>query len=278
MMEARYYYFSFPFFKYALIVGMLIALCSSLFGVVLVLKRFSFLGDGLSHAAFGALTVATVLNVSNNLVVVLPVTAILAVFLLKKGQNAKMAGDAALAMASVGALAIGYLVLNIFPGSANVSGDVCSTLFGATSILTLNRMDVILCAVLAVIVIVMFIVFYNKIFIITFDENFAEGMGINTKKYNTIIAIVTAIIIVVAMNLVGSLLISALIVFPAISAMQIFKNFKGTVVFAAIVSVLSAGIGIIVSAQLSTPVGPTIVAMNILIFVISSMAGRFVKA
>lgn len=273
MIENLVYYFSFPFVRYALIVGVLIALCSALFGVVLVLKRFSFLGDGLSHAAFGALAVATVLDVSNDLIVVLPVTALLAVFLLKKGQNAKVKGDAALAMVSVGALAVGYMLLNLFPGSANVSGDVCGTLFGATSILTLNQNDVILCAFLAAVVILLFVVFYNRIFAVTFDENFAESTGIKTEVYNTVIAVVTAVIIVIAMNLVGSLLISALIVFPALSAMRIFKSFKGTVICSAAVAVVSAAAGIILSVMTSTPVGPAIVVMNILLFVVFSIVG-----
>lgn len=276
MIEELIYYAGFPFVRYAFVVGILIALCSALFGVVLVLKRFSFLGDGLSHAAFGALAIATVLGVSNELFVVLPITALLAVFLLKRGQKAKVGGDAALAMVSVGTLAIGYLLLNITKGTANVAGDVCSTLFGATSILTLTKGDVAFCAVLAVIVVVLFIVFYNRIFSITFDESFAEGTGINTELFNTIIAIVTAVIIVVAMKFVGSLLISALIVFPALSAMQIYKSFRGTVIYSALVSVISAAVGIVFSIFCSTPVGPSIVLMNILIFAVSFAIGRIV--
>lgn len=277
MIENLSYYFEFPFVRYALVVGILISLCSALFGVVLVLKRFSFLGDGLSHAAFGALAIATVLDVSSPITVVLPVTAILAVLLLKKGQSAKVKGDAALAMVSVGALAVGYMLLNIFPGGSNVSGDVCGTLFGATSILTLDQGDVALCAALAALVILLFIVFYNRIFAVTFDESFARGTGIRTEVYNTIIAIVTAVIIVVAMNLVGSLLISALIVFPALSAMRIHKSFRGCVIYAAAASVVSATLGIVLSILVSTPVGPSIVVMNILIFAVSSVLGKVLK-
>ncbi len=262
------YYFSFPFVRYALIVAVLIALCSALFGVILVLKRFSFLGDGLSHTAFGALAVATVLGVSNEIYVVMPVTVVLAVFLLKKGQSTKVKGDAALAMMSVGALAIGYMILNIFPGSQNVAGDVCSTLFGATSILTLDKTDVVVCAVFAGIVIALFAVFYNRIFAVTFDESFSEGTGINTDAYNVITAVVTAVIIVVAMNLVGSLLVSALIVFPALSAMRIYKSFRGTVICSAVVAVISAVLGIVISIIASTPVGPSIVVMNILFYIV----------
>ncbi len=268
------YYFSFPFVRYALLVGVMIALCSALFGVVLVLKRFSFLGDGLSHTAFGALAVATVLDMTDKFLLVLPVTAVIAVVLLKKGRNVKVKGDAALAMVSVGALAIGYILLNIFPGGKNISGDVCGTLFGATSILTLGKDEVTLCAILSALVLLIFIVFYNRIFIVTFDESFAESTGISTNLYNTVIAVVTSVIIVVAMKLVGSLLISALIVFPALSAMRIFNSFKGTVICSAVLAVLTASLGIVVSVLASTPVGPSIVLMNILFFVVLSAVGK----
>ena len=277
MIENLLYYFEFPFVRYALAVGILISLCSALFGVVLVLKRFSFLGDGLSHTAFGALAIATVLDVASPITVVLPVTAILAVFLLKKGQSAKVRGDAALAMVSVGALAVGYMLLNIFPNGGNVSGDVCGTLFGATSILTLDKNDVALCAVLATAVILLFVLFYNRIFAVTFDESFAKGTGIRAELYNTVIAVITAVIIVVAMKLVGSLLISALIVFPALSAMRIHKSFRGCVIYSAVVSVVSAVLGIVLSILASTPVGPSIVVMNILIFAASVVLGKVLK-
>jgi len=262
------YYFAYPFVWYALIVGILIALCAALFGVILVLRRFSFIGDGLSHAAFGALAVATILGVSNPLYVVLPVTAILAVFLLKTGHGRKVKGDASLAMVSVGALAIGYLLLNIFPASSNVSGDVCGTLFGATSILTLSDTDVKICAVLSGIVIILFVLFYHRIFTVTFDENFAKGTGVCSEVYNTVIAVVTAVIIVLAMNLVGSLLISALVVFPALSAMRIFRSFRGVVICSAILGTVCAALGILGSIILSVPVGPLVVVINIIAFFI----------
>ncbi len=274
MVSSLLYYLSFPFVKYAFAVGIMIALCSAVFGVVLVLKRFSFLGDGLSHAAFGSLAVATVLGMSNQLVLVLPVTAALAVFLLKRGQSAKVKGDAALAMVSVGALAAGYMLLNIFPGSGNVSGDVCSTLFGATSILTLDSSDVAVCAIVSGVCLILFAVFYNKIFAVTFDENFADGTGLKSSRYNTLIAIVTSVIIVIAMNLVGSLLISALIVFPALSAMRIFNSFKGTVICSAGIGTVSAALGLILSILASTPVGPSIVVVNIIFFIICCILGR----
>ncbi len=272
-MNELIYYFSFPFVRYAMIVGILIALCSALFGVVLVLKRFSFIGDGLSHAAFGALAVAAVLNISNELIIVLPFTVILAILLLKTGSNTKIKGDAAVAMISVGALAVGYLLLNIFPVSSNVSGDVCGTLFGAASILTLSRSDVILCTVLAFAVIVLFVLFYNKIFAVTFDENFAEATGLRAAAYNTVTAAIAAVIIVLAMNLVGSLLISALIIFPAVSAMRVFKSFRPVIICSAVISVLCAAAGIILSVIFSVPVGPSIVVINILCFIISHVAG-----
>ncbi|MBQ9757256.1 MAG: metal ABC transporter permease [Clostridia bacterium] len=268
------YYFTFDFVRYAFLVGTLIALCSALFGVILVLKRFSFIGDGLSHTAFGALAVATVLRVSNPLYVVLPVTAVLAVLLLKAGQNRKIKGDASLAMVSVGALAVGYLLLNILPASTNVSGDVCGTLFGATSILTLSKADVLLCMALALTVTVLFVVLYNRIFSITFDENFARSMGIHTGAYNTIVAIVTAVIIVLAMNLVGSLLVSALVVFPALSAMRLFRSFRGVTLGSAVLGTLCAAIGILGSIILSVPVGPAVVAVNIIAFLLFFVLGK----
>ncbi len=271
------YYFEFPFVRYAMIVGVLIALCSALFGVTLVLKRFSFIGDGLSHAAFGALAIATVLYISNELIIVLPFTVVLAVLLLKTGQNTSIKGDAAVAMISVGALALGYLLLNIFPTSANVAGDVCSTLFGATSILTLSEADVGLCVLLSVAVIILFVFFYNKIFAVTFDEAFAQATGTRTEIYNTVIAVITAVIIVLAMNLVGSLLISALIIFPAISAMRIFRSFRSVTVCSAIISVVCAGLGIVLAVLASVPVGPAIVVINIFCFILFYIVGRLAR-
>ena len=237
------FYLSYPFVRYALIVGVLIALCSSLLGVTLVLKRFSFIGDGLSHVAFGAMAVATIFKLVNNTIFIMPVTIIAAVLLLRTGQNTKIKGDAAIAMLSVSALAVGYLVMNIFSTSANVSGDVCSTLFGSTTILTLTEGEVISCIIMSVLVVAFFILFYNRIFAVTFDENFTKAIGKNAEGYNLMIAVITAVIIVLAMSLVGSLLISALIIFPALSAMRVARSFKGVVVYAAILSVVGAQIG-----------------------------------
>lgn len=274
MFETLRMYFQYPFVRYALIVGVLIALCSSLLGVTLVLKRFSFIGDGLSHVAFGAMAIASVLNITNNMLFILPVTVICAILLLRAGQNTRIKGDAAIAMISVGALAIGYLLMNLFSTSPNISGDVCSTLFGSTSILTLTKGEVWLCAILSVVVVAIFILFYNKIFAVTFDENFARATGTRANAYNLLIAVVIAVIIVLAMNLVGSLLISALVIFPALSAMRLFKSFRSVTISAAVLSVLSAVAGILISILAGTPVGSTIVAVDIAVFLISYGIGR----
>lgn len=266
-------YLSYSFVRYALIVGVLISLCSALLGVTLVLKRFSFIGDGLSHVAFGAMAIAAVLNLSNNMLVVLPVTVLSAILLLRTGQNAKIKGDAAIAIISVGALAFGYLIMNIFSTSSNLTGDVCSTLFGSMSILTLTPNEVLICAILSVVVIVVFILFYNKIFAVTFDENFAKATGTKADLYNLLIAIIIAVIIVLAMNLVGSLLISALVIFPALSAMRIFRNFKQVTIFSAILSVVCSLAGMLISILTGTPVGSTIVAVDVVVFGICWLAG-----
>ncbi len=266
-------YMQYPFVRYALITGVLIALCSSLFGATLVLKRFSFIGDGLSHVAFGAMAIAAVIGVTNDMTVILPITVLSAVMLLSLGQNAKIKGDAAVAMISVGSLAFGYMLLNMFSTSGNVSGDVCTSLFGSTSILTLSTTDVVLCIVLSVAVVVLFGLFYNKIFAVTFDESFAQATGIHAKLYNLLIAVIIAVIIVLAMNLVGSLLISALIIFPALSAMRVFKSFRSVIICSAVTSVICAVLGILISVLAGTPVGSTIVAADAAVFILFSIAG-----
>ena len=266
-------YFQYPFVRYALIVGVLIALCSSLLGVTLVLKRFSFIGDGLSHVAFGALAVASILGVTNEMLLVLPITVLCAILLLRAGQNTKIKGDAAVAMISVGALAIGYLLMNLFSTSANLSGDVCTTLFGSTSILTLTRTEVWLCIGLSVVVLVLFVLFYHKIFAVTFDEAFARATGTPANTYNLLIAIIIAVIIVLAMNLVGSLLISALVIFPALSAMRVFKSFRSVTICSGVLSVVCAGLGILIAVLGGTPVGSTIVAVDIVAFALFALVG-----
>lgn len=274
MVDTLINYLSYPMVRYALIVGVLIALCSSLLGVILVLKRFSYIGDGLSHVAFGAMAIAAVVGLSDQMMLTLPVTIVCAILLLWSGQNAKIKGDAAIAMISVGALAFGYLLMNLFPSSANVSGDVCSSLFGSTKILTLTKSEVILSVVLSIVVVVSFIALYNRFFAVTFDESFAKAVGTKTKLLNFVIATIIAVIIVLAMNLVGSLLVSALVIFPALSAMRIFKSFRSVTIFSAILSVICALLGIILSILWDTPVGSTIVITDIAAFAVCSLAGR----
>jgi zinc transport system permease protein len=274
MLDKIFFYLQYPFVRYAIIVGILIALSSSLLGVTLVLKRFSYIGDGLSHVAFGAMAIASVLKMTNQMALILPVTVVCAVLLLRTGQNAKIKGDAAIAMISVGALAFGYLLMNIFSTSSNLTGDVCSTLFGSTSILTLTLGEVVVCAVLSVVVIGAFVLLYNKIFAVTFDESFATATGTAAGKYNTVIAVMIAVIIVLAMNLVGSLLISALVIFPALSAMSIYRSFFKVTICSAIISVVCAFVGIMISILAGTPVGSTIVAIDVLAFFCSMMAGK----
>lgn len=266
-------YLSYPFVRYVLIVGTLVALCSSMLGVILVLKRFSFIGDGLSHVAFGAMAVASALKLADQTAFIMPVTIIAAILLLRTGQNTKIKGDAAVAMLSVGSLAVGYLVLHKFSASANVSGDVCSTLFGSTAILSLTEKEVWMCFAISVLVMGAYCFFYNRIFAVAFDENFARATGINTGVYNLLLAVITAVVIVMAMNLVGSLLISALIIFPALSAMRILNNFKGVIIYSAVLSVVSAFCGIILSILSSSPVGATIVAVDIAAFFVHYLLG-----
>ena len=270
-------YLSFSFVQYALIAGVLIALCSSLLGVTLVLKRFSVIGDGLSHVAFGALAIATVLRLSNSMLLVMPVTVACAVILLCANQSAKIKGDAAIAMLSVSALALGYLVQNLFSSSANISGDVCSTLFGSTLILTLSTTDVWVCVGMSIVVMAIFLLFYHKIFAVTFDETFAAATGIRARMYNLLIAVVTAVIIVLAMNLVGSLLTSALIVFPALSAMRLFRSFRGVICCAGVISVVCAVAGLLISILASTPVGATVVIADLVVFLGYSAVGVLVR-
>ena len=277
LLEKLSSYWAYPFVRCALIVGVLIALCSSVLGVPLVLKRFSFLGDGLSHVAFGAMSIASVMHLTNKMPLVMIVTVLSAILLLRGGQNAKTRADAAIAMISVGALAIGYLLMNVFSASSNLSGDVCSTLFGSTSILTLSSADVLLCVGMSIFTMSVFVVFYNRLFAITFDETFARAVGTKAQQYNLLLAVVIAVVIVLAMNLVGSLLICALIIFPAMSAMRLFRSFRGVMIFAAVLSAVCALVGILVSVLGGTPVGSTIVAIQILAYLLSCAAGRLCK-
>ncbi len=274
MLETIQYYCSFEFVRYALVAVVLISLCAALLGVILVLKRFSFIGDGLSHVAFGTMAIASVLNLTNNLWFVFPVTILSAILLLWTGRSKKINGDALIAMISVGALAVGYMVMNKFPTSTNISGDVCSTLFGSSSILNLDRDDVLTCVIMSVVVICIFILYYYKIFAVTFDETFSRSMGLRTAAYNMLIAAITAVIIVLAMDLIGSLLVSALIIFPALSAMRVFKSFKGVILCSSIFAVVSSAFGILLSILLITPVGSTIVVLDIILFLIFVIVGK----
>ncbi len=264
------YFTAFPTVRYATLSLLLIALCASLLGVTLVLKRFSMIGDGLSHVTFGATAIATVLGLTTPIYLTLPLTVVAAVLLLRIRTNTKIQGDAAIAMVSAGALALGYLLLNLFPASSSVSADACASLFGS-GILGIGLDDVIICSVLAAIVLFVFIFFYNKIFAVTFDESFATATGTHAGIYNTLVAIITGIIIVIAMNMVGALLVSALITFPALSAMRLFKTFKKVTICAACISVFCALTGILISLAFATPVGPTIVVADLIAFGICSI-------
>ena len=269
-------FFQYPFVWRAIIVGTLIALVAALLGVTLVLKRFSFIGDGLSHVAFGAMAVAAVAGITDQMLIILPVTILAAVLLLRSGRRAKINGDAQLALISVSALAIGYLIYNL-SGSSNVSGDVCTTLFGSTSILELTPFDLWMSVGLSAAVVIVFVLLYHKIFAVTFDETFYKATGVKTELYNLMIAVVIAVIIVLAMDLVGSLLISALVIFPALSGMRLFQSFKKVTIFSAVLSVVCALLGLLLSIWLSTPVGSTIVAVDLVAFLACSAVGMAAK-
>ena len=270
-------YFSYDFVRYAMIVGILVSVCAALFGVILVLKRFSFIGDGLSHVAFGAMAIAAVAGVSDNMVIIMPVTVLTAILLLGVGKNAKVKGESSVAMVSVGAMALGYLVMSAFSSSSNVAGDVCGSLFGSFSILTLTKSDMILCISISAFVLAFFALAYNRMFAVTFDEDFAKATGVRAALNNLVIAVITAVIIVLAQRLVGSLLVSALLIFPALSAMRVTRSFRSTVIVSVIISVACSSLGILASILLSTPVGPTVVCADVITFVGFFAAGKIVK-
>ena len=262
-------YLEYPFVRYAIVAAMLISLCSALVGVILVLKRYSYIGDGLSHVAFGAMSIALVLGmIQQKMYLVFPITTVAAILILKSGQNKRVQGDAIVGMVSTGALALGYLLMNLFPPTANISGDVCSTLFGSTSILTLSKAEVWLCVIASIIVLIIFVMLYPKIFALTLEENFSKATGLKADQINLILAVIIAVIVVLAMNLVGSLLISALVIFPALSVMQLFKSFKAVLIGAAVLSEICTVTGMLVAILCSTPVGATIVTVDIIAFII----------
>lgn len=274
VLENIYTYLQYSFVLYAIIVGTLIALCTSLLGVTLVLRRFSYVSDGLSHVAFGAMAIAFVLKITNYMLFSLPLTILCAIFLLNLGQNTRVKGDAAIAMLSVSAMALGYLLMNVFSTAPNISGDVCTTLFGSTSILTLTSSDVWISIILSILVLIFFLLFYHKLFALTFDEDFAKATGINVERYNLMLAVLIAVIIVLAMSLVGALLISALVIFPALSAMRLFDSFKGVTICSVVLSVVCAFLGMLVSVVGGTPVGATIVLMDMLAYVVAVLFSK----
>jgi zinc transport system permease protein len=269
-------YFSYDFVRNAMIAAVLISLCAGLLGVVLVLKRYSMIGDGLSHVAFGAMAIAAVIGWTP-MAVALPVTIVAAVLLLLANERGLIKGDAAIAMLSAGALSVGYLLLNLFP-SASTGKFSEETLFGSTSLLTLSSADVWTCLVLTLLVVVFFVFFYHRIFAVTFDERFARAGGVHVSVYRTMIAAVSGIVIVLAMKLVGALLISALIIFPALSAMRLFRNFRSVTICSAVLSVTGSLTGFLLSVLFSTPIGASVVAVHIVLFglfsLISAIRGR----
>ena len=266
-------YWQFPFVKYAFISGILIAVSSSLLGLVLVLKRYSHIGTSLSNVAFGSMSMASVIGLTKEIYLILPVTVASSVILLKKSKS-HFRSDASLAMISLFFLALGYILMNVFKSGPNVAVDVCTTLFGSLSILTLTKTDVLICLVLASIIILFFIFYYNKIFLLTFDESYAKASGLNLEKLNFMLAIIIALTISISLRLVGSLLVCALMVFPTMTAVKICRSFKSISIFVAISSILMAVFGICVSIVFGFPVGPTIVFINALVFMITSIIGK----
>ena len=279
MIELLQTYFSYGFVRYAFIAGVLISLCAGLLGVVLVLKRYAMIGDGLSHVAFGAMAVAAVLGFAP-MTVALPVTVAVAVLLLMAGEKQLIKGDSAIAMLSAGSLAVGYLLLNIFPASdsGSLSGDVCASLFGSTSIMTLRGSDVWLCVGLSVAVIGFFVIFYHKIFAVTFDEGFATSSGVRVRAYNFLIAAISGVVIVLAMKLVGALLISSLIIFPALSAMRVFRSFRSVILCSAVISVVGSLTGLLIALLMSTPTGASVAVVHIVIFLVFTLLGKLRRA
>lgn len=279
MLEQLQLYFSYDFVRYAFIAGVLISLCAGLLGVVLVLKRYAMIGDGLSHVAFGAMAIAAVLGFAP-MTVALPVTVAVAILLLLAGEKQLIKGDSAIAMLSAGSLAAGYLLLNLFPSSdtGSLSGDVCASLFGSTSMMTLSNTDVWLCVGLSVAVIGFFVIFYHKIFAVTFDEGFATSSGVRVRAYNFLIAAISGVVIVLAMKLVGALLISSLIIFPALSAMRVFRSFRFVVICSAVISVVGSLTGLLAALLLSTPTGASVAVVHIVIFMAFTVVGKLRRA
>jgi len=269
MFEVLNELFSYTFIARALIVGVLVALCSALLGVSLVLKRYSMIGDGLSHVGFGALAIAMALNLAP-LKVSIPIVLVAAFLLLRISENSKIKGDAAIALISTSALAIGVVIVSMTTG---MNTDICNYMFG--SILAMSKSDVTLSVAVAIIVLVLYVIFYNKIFIVTFDENFAKATGTEAGFYNMLIALLTALTIVVGMRMMGAMLISSLIIFPALTSMRLFSSFKSVVISSVILSVICFYIGIIISFVYSTPTGASVVIVNLVAFCLFSIIAIF---
>lgn len=259
--------FSAPVLVRALIVGILVSLCAALLGVSLVLKRFSMIGDGLSHVGFGALAVASVMNIAP-MAVAIPIVIAAAFLLLRLSSNSKTKGDSAIALISTGALAIGVMASSMSNG---INIDLNSYLFG--SIISVSGGDVIISVILASVVLVIFVFFYTKIFAITFDESFAKATGIHTNIYNMLIALLTAVTIVIGMRLMGSMLISSLIIFPALCSMRVFKSFRSVTVCSAVISVVTFVVGMVISYVADTPCGASIVCVNIVVYAVFFAVG-----
>ena len=263
--------FSYTFIVRAVIVGILVSLCAALLGVNLVLKRYSMIGIGLSNVGFGALSLSLMFGFST-LQLSIPIVAIASILLLRLSENSKIKGDAAIALISSVSLAVGIIAITV---KAGINTDVCNYMFG--SILAMSKSDVYISIAVSIVVIVLYVLFYNKIFLVTFDENFARAVGINAEFYNMLISILASLIIVLGMRMMGAMLISSLIIFPALTSMRVFNTFKSVVISSAILSVLCFFIGIIASFQLEYPTGACIVMVNLAMLLIFSIVGRFIK-
>lgn len=263
--------FSYPFIARAVVVGILVSLCAALLGVSLVLKRYSMIGDGLSHVGFGTLAAATALNVAP-LTVSVPVVVLAAFLLLRLTENSRIKGDAAIALISTSSLAIGVIVISLTTG---MNTDVCNYMFG--SILAMSKNDVTLSIILSIVVLILFVVFYHRIFAVTFDETFARAVGMKTGLYNMLIAVLTAVTIVLGMRMMGVLLISSLIIFPALTSMRICKRFLTVTISSAIISAACFFVGMILSYEFATPTGASIVMVNIFVFLLYWIIGIGVR-
>lgn len=265
-------YFSYSYIRYALLCGVIVSLAASLLGVSLVLKRYSMIGDGLSHVGFGVTALAAVLNINNSLWFSIPIVIVAALFLLRLNEKSKLKGDAAIALVATSALAFGYIISSLSGRTTNV--DVCTFLFG--NLFTINPSEVLPSIILSVVVILAFLLLYNKLFLVTFDENFATASGVRAGLYNILIATLTSITIVVGMKIMGTLLISALIVFPALTSMRVCKSFKSVVIAAGIISVTSCFVGVLLGVSFDLPGGSVIVLVNLAAFIVFSLV-EFLK-